>query len=166
MDLKKATLLFYFLLFLHLQHHFALSISRSSTSLASVDPNHDDLPVQPVELKPDGDLIAANLTNLAVVVKKGGGGGGGGRGGGGFGGGGRSFGGGGRSFGGGGSSSRGGGGSSSRGGGGSSSRGGGVRPIPIYGGGSHRGGHHSSGGRETASGWIGLSILAGLGLVF
>ncbi|CAE5966115.1 unnamed protein product [Arabidopsis arenosa] len=156
MDLKKATLLFYFLLFLHLQHHFAHAISRASSSLASVDPNHDDLPVQPVELKPDGDLIAANLTELAVVVKKGGGGGG--RGGGGFGGGGRSFGG-------GGSSSRGGGGSSSRGGGGSSSRGGGIRPIPIYGGGSHRGGHHSSGGRETASGWLGLSILAGLVLV-
>ncbi|KAG7576012.1 hypothetical protein ISN45_Aa03g004510 [Arabidopsis thaliana x Arabidopsis arenosa] len=152
MDLKKATLLlvFYFLLFLHLQHHFAHAISRSSTSLASVDPNHDDLPVQPVELKPDGDLIAANLTELAVVVKKGGGGGG--RGGGGFGGG--------------GSSSRGGGGSSSRVGGGSSSRGGGIRPIPIYSGGSHRGGHHSSGGRETASGWLGLSILAGLVLVF
>ncbi|CAH8259316.1 unnamed protein product [Arabidopsis lyrata] len=153
MDLKKATSLFYFLLCLHLQHHFAHAISRSSTS---VDPNHDDLPVQPVELKPDGDLIAANLTELAVVKK---GGGGGGRGGGGFGGGGRSFGG-------GGSSSRGGGGSSSRGGGGSSSRGGGIRPIPIYGGGSHRGGHHSSGGREIASGWLGLSILAGLVLVF
>ncbi|AAF04894.1 hypothetical protein [Arabidopsis thaliana] len=159
MDLKKASLFLFLLLCLHLQlqHHFAHAVSRSSTSLAFVDPNHDDLPFQEVELKPDGDVIEANLPKLTVVVKKGGGGGG--RGGGGFGGGGRSFGG-------GGSSSRGGGGSSSRGGGGSSSRGGGLRPIPIYGGGTHRSGHHSSGGRETASGWLGLSILAGLGLVF
>jgi len=143
MDLKKASLFLFLLLCLHLQlqHHFAHAVSRSSTSLAFVDPNHDDLPFQEVELKPDGDVIEANLPKLTVVVKKGGGGGG--RGGGGFGGGGRSF-----------------------GGGGSSSRGGGLRPIPIYGGGTHRSGHHSSGGRETASGWLGLSILAGLGLVF
>jgi uncharacterized membrane protein YgcG len=132
MDLKKASLFLFLLLCLHLQlqHHFAHAVSRSSTSLAFVDPNHDDLPFQEVELKPDGDVIEANLPKLTVVVKKGGGG------------------------------------SSSRGGGGSSSRGGGLRPIPIYGGGTHRSGHHSSGGRETASGWLGLSILAGLGLVF
>ncbi|AEE74113.1 glycine-rich protein [Arabidopsis thaliana] len=119
MDLKKASLFLFLLLCLHLQlqHHFAHAVSRSSTSLAFVDPNHDDLPFQEVELKPDGDVIEANLPKLTVVVKKGGGGGG-------------------------------------------------LRPIPIYGGGTHRSGHHSSGGRETASGWLGLSILAGLGLVF
>lgn len=152
MDLKKASLLFYFLFLLHLHHHFTYAISRSSTPLASVDPNHDNLPVQDVESKPDGDVLAGRSTELAVVVKKGGGGGRS------FGGGGRSFGGGGRSFG-GGTRGRGGGGSSDR----ETSGRRGVRPIPIYGGGSH---HRSSGGRESASGWLGLSILTGLVLVF
>ncbi|XP_010485845.1 PREDICTED: glycine-rich RNA-binding protein blt801-like [Camelina sativa] len=151
MDLKKATLVFYFLIFLHLQRRVSHAISASSTTLASADPHHDNPPVQEVESKPEGDVISRNLTELAVVVKKGGGGGGGGRGGGSFGGGGRSFGGGGRSF---------GGGSRGRG------IGGGIRPIPIYGGGSHHGGHRSSGGRETGSDWLVLSILAGLVLVF
>ncbi|XP_010463948.1 PREDICTED: glycine-rich RNA-binding protein 10-like [Camelina sativa] len=156
MDLKKASLLLFFLIFLHLQHGFTLAFSRSVTTLASVDPNHDNSPVQ-------GDVISRNLTELAVVVKKGGGGGGGGggRGGGSFGGGGRSFGGGGRGFTGG-----------SRGKGGGDRAipgrgvGGGIRPIPIYGGGSHHGGHRSTGGRETASGWLGFFNLAGLVLVF
>ncbi|XP_010417299.1 PREDICTED: glycine-rich protein 2 [Camelina sativa] len=154
MDLKKASLVFYFLIFLHLQRRVAHAISASSTTLASADPNHDNPPVQEVESKPEGDVISRNLTELAVVVKKGGGGGGGGggRGGGGFSGGGRGIGGG------------------SRGNGGGDrvipGRGGGIRPIPIYGAGSHHGGHRSRGGRETASGWLGLSILAGLVLVF
>lgn len=153
MGLKKASLLLYFLYFLHLQHHFLHVISRSTISLASVDPNHDNLHVQAVESKLDGDEFAGKSTEIAVVVKKGS-----------FGGGGRSFGGGGRSFGGGGGRSGGGGGRS--GGGERTIGGGGIRPIPIYGGGSHHGGHRSSGGRESASGWLGLSILVGLVFVF
>ncbi|KFK37877.1 hypothetical protein AALP_AA3G041000 [Arabis alpina] len=154
MGLKKATLILYFLFFLHLQTHFLHAISRSTTQLPSVDPNHDNLQVQAVESKPpNGDAFAEKSMELAVVVKKGSfGGGGGGRGVGG-----------GRSGGGGGGRGVGGGRS---GGGGRTYGGGGIRPIPIYGGGSHHGGHRSSGGRESASCWLGLSTLVGLVLVF
>lgn len=102
----------------------------------SAAPNH--------ESKPDGEAFAGKTADLSVVVKKGGGGGRGGGGGGG-----RSFGGGGRSF----------------GGGGGGGRKGGRGVIPLVGGAaaaSHHRGKHSSGGRESASVWFGLSALLGL----
>lgn len=153
MGLRKASLLLYFLFFLHLQHQLLHAIRISLTDLASVDPQHDNLPVQFAESKPDGDAFAGNLKES---VKKG------------------SFGGGGRSFGGGGGSrgvsggSRGGS-SGSRGGssGGERSIGGGRSgmypyPYPYIGGGSHHRVNRSSGCRESASVWLGLSTLAGL----
>ncbi|CAA7041161.1 unnamed protein product [Microthlaspi erraticum] len=169
MGLRKASLLVYFLFFLHLQHQLLHAIRISLTDLATVDPQHDNnLPVQFAESKPSGDAFAGDLKKSAVVVKKIS-----------FGGGGRSFGGGGRSFGGGGSGgSRGvsggsrGGSSGSRGGssGGERTIGGGRRgiyPYPYIGGGSHHSGNRSSGNsssgcRESVPVWLGLSTLAGL----
>lgn len=54
--MRKASLLLYFLFFLHLLHAIRTS---STTGLASVDPHHDNIPVQFVE--------------FAVVVNKSGG---------------------------------------------------------------------------------------------
>ncbi|KAF8091891.1 hypothetical protein N665_0433s0056 [Sinapis alba] len=163
MSSMKASWLLYFLFFLLLQHNFYQAISRSTTSLATADPSHDNLPVQSAESKHDRDAFADKTAELAVVVKKVGGGGGG-RGGGSFGGGGRSFGGGGRSFGGGGRSFDGG---EHGGGSGERSTGGrGVFPFSGGGGGSHHGGHRSSGDRKSASVWFGLSTLLGLVLGF
>ncbi|CAN7113066.1 unnamed protein product [Brassica rapa subsp. narinosa] len=166
MSSMKASLLLYFLFFLHLQHYFFQATSRSTTRLATADPSHVNLPVQSVESKHDGNAFADKAAELAVVVKKGGGGGGhgggGGGGGGGRGGGGR---GGGRSSGGG-----------ERGvypgfgvGGGRSSGGGGRGVYPGFGVGGgfhHHGGNRSSGDRKSVSVLLGLSTLLGLVLGF
>ncbi|CAN7075757.1 hypothetical protein Bca4012_091438 [Brassica carinata] len=146
MSSMKASLLLYFLFFLHLQHHLFQATSRSTTRLATAgaDPSHVNRPVQSVESEHDGNAFADKAAELAVVVKKGGGGGG--HGGGGRGGGGRSSGGGGRSSGGGGR---------------------GVYPGFGVGGGSHHhGGNRSSGHRKSVSVRLGLSTLLGLVLGF
>ncbi|KAG2318230.1 hypothetical protein Bca52824_021352 [Brassica carinata] len=177
MGSTKASLILYFLFFLHLQHNFFQATSRSTPRLATVDPSHFNLPVQSVESKHEGGGFSDKTAELAVVAKRGGGGGrsfgGGGRS---FGGGGRGFGGGGRSFG-GGEHGGGNGGRSTGGRGGRSSGGSEERPMggrgvyPVFGGGgggggSHHGGKRSSGDRNSVSVWLGLSTLVGLVLGF
>ncbi|CAG7890820.1 unnamed protein product [Brassica rapa] len=138
MGSMKASLLLYFLFFLHLQHYFFQATSRSTIRLATAgaDPSHVNLPVQSVESKHDGNAFADKAAELGVVVKKGGGGGGHGGGGGG---GGRSSGGGGR----------------------------GVYPgFGVGGGFDHHGGNRSSGDRKSVSVLLGLSTLLGLVLGF
>ena len=139
MSSMKASLLLYFLFFLHLQHHLFQATSRSTTRLATAgaDPSHVNRPVQSVESEHDGNAFADKAAELAVVVKKGGGGGGHGGGG--------------------------------RGGGGRSSGGGGRRVYPgfgVGGGSHHHGGNRSSGYRKSVSVRLGLSTLLGLVLGF